>query len=555
VPVYGGGVARSDKLAIEQLEALRVPLTGYCYRLLGSAADTDDAVQETLIRASSRLDQYDPSRGRLSTWVHAIATNVCIDMLRSARRRVLAVSLDEAVVPGTDLGTPLPPGRWLEPMPDARLIAARDPAEVAEQRESVRLAFLVALQCLAPRQRAVLVLRDVLAFTAQETAEILGATVASVNSALQRARESLTAQRPDPFDIADPTGAEHRELLRRYVTAFEAHDIAGLKAILREDAVTSMPPFPWRMTGAGAIAELMGASDSCAGARLVPCRMNGAEGFGQYRPGDGNVLHPFALVAIGVRDGQIAQIVTFLGTQHRFREFGLPDSLQERGPAARLPMSLPAPRRTSQRSHHRRGRNPMSTSPAQLTGETQAERERLAALFADLSPGQWDTPSLCEGWRVREVVAHMTMPFRTKPLGVMAGMIRARFSFNRYADRDARSAAQDKSGAELADLLRRNIGNPWKPPGGGATGALSHDVIHGLDATEPLGLPAPPADRIALVLASAGPRQLRYFGVDLQGHRLTATDADVSVGDGVNVVPMTAKDILLIVTGRRPLRA
>ena len=196
----------------------------------------------------------------------------------------------------------------------------------------------------------------------------------------------------------------------------------------------------------------------------------------------------------------------------------------------------------------------MSTSPAQLTGETQAERERLAALFRDLSAEQWDTPSLCEGWRVREVVAHLTMPFRTKPLGVMAGMIRARFSFNRYADRDARSVAQDKSGAELADLLRRNIGNPWRPPGGGATGALSHDLIHGLDATEPLGLPAPPTDRIALVLASAGPRQLRYFGVDLQGHRLTATDADVSVGDGVNVVPMTAKDILLIVTGRRPLR-
>jgi uncharacterized protein (TIGR03083 family) len=195
----------------------------------------------------------------------------------------------------------------------------------------------------------------------------------------------------------------------------------------------------------------------------------------------------------------------------------------------------------------------MSTSPVQLAGETQAERERLAALFCDLSPEQWDAPSLCEGWRVHEVVAHMTMPFRTKPLGVMAGMIRAGFSFNKYADRDARSAARDKSGAELADLLRRNAGNPWQPPGGGATGALSHDVIHGLDATEPLGLPAPPAGRIALVLASAGPRQLRYFGVDLEGHRLTATDADMSVGDGPNVVPMTAKDILLVVTGRRPL--
>jgi RNA polymerase sigma-70 factor (ECF subfamily) len=335
VAVYVGGLVLADRVAIEELEALRVPLTGFCYRLLGSSADTDDAVQETLIRASSRLDQYDPSRGRLSTWVHAIATNVCIDMLRSSTRRVLMVSLDESVAPGEDLGPTLPADRWLEAMPDARLIAAKDPAEVVLERESVRLAFLVALQCLAPRQRAVLVLRDVLAFTARETAQILDTTVASVNSALQRARASLTAQRPDSFDFTDYGDAGHRDLLRRYVTAFEAHDIAGLTAILRADAVASMPPFGWRLTGAGSIAAAMGASESCAGARLVPCRMNGAVGFGQYRPGDDNVLRPFALVAVQIRDGQIAQIVTFLGTQHRFGEFGLPDTLQERELAAR----------------------------------------------------------------------------------------------------------------------------------------------------------------------------------------------------------------------------
>jgi RNA polymerase sigma-70 factor (TIGR02960 family) len=326
---------RADELAIERLEALRVPLTGYCYRLLGSSADTDDAVQETLIRASSKLDQYDPNRGRLTTWVHGIATNVCIDMLRSAKRRVLVVDLDEGVVPGEDLGTPLPPDRWLDPMPDGRVIAARDPAAMVLERESVRLAFLVALQCLAPRQRAVLVLRDVLAFTAQETAQILDITVAAANSALQRARASLAARRPDPFDIADSQDAAQRDLLRRYVTAFEAHDIAGLTAILRSDAVSSMPPFLWRLTGAESIAAAMGASDSCAGARLVPCLMNGAQGFGQYRPGDDDVLRPFALMAVQIREGQIAQIVTFLGTQHRFREFGLPDSLQEPEIAAR----------------------------------------------------------------------------------------------------------------------------------------------------------------------------------------------------------------------------
>lgn len=195
----------------------------------------------------------------------------------------------------------------------------------------------------------------------------------------------------------------------------------------------------------------------------------------------------------------------------------------------------------------------MRTPSAHLAGETQAERERLATLFCGLSPEQWDTPSLCAGWRVHEVVAHMTMPFRTKPLWVMAGMVRAGFSFNRYADRDARATSQATSETELADLFRRNIDNPWQPPGAGPAGALSHDVIHGLDATEPLSLPAPPADRIALVLASTSPRQSRYFGVDLDGQRLTATDADISVGDGANVVMMTTKDMLLVVTGRLPL--
>jgi hypothetical protein len=145
------------------------------------------------------------------------------------------------------------------------------------------------------------------------------------------------------------------------------------------------------------------------------------------------------------------------------------------------------------------------------------------------------------------------MPFRTKPLGVAAGIVRAGFSFNQFADRDARATAHANSQAELTDLFRRNIDNPWEPPGGGGAGALSHDVIHGLDATEPLGLPGPPADRIALVLAASSSRQLSYFGVDLDGQRLTATDADVSVGAGTNVVPMTAKEILLVVAGRHPL--
>ncbi|TDB81288.1 maleylpyruvate isomerase family mycothiol-dependent enzyme [Actinomadura sp. KC216] len=195
----------------------------------------------------------------------------------------------------------------------------------------------------------------------------------------------------------------------------------------------------------------------------------------------------------------------------------------------------------------------METSTAHLTTETRAERTRLAGLFADLAPEQWDAPSLCDGWRVREVIAHMTMPFRTKPLGLVTGLVRARFSFNRYADRDARSAARAMSEADLLGLLRRNIEHPWRPPGGGQAGALSHDVIHGLDVTEPLGLPSPPAERVALVLGSAADKQLKFFGVDLAGRRLVATDADASVGDGPAVVALPAKEILLVITGRRAL--
>lgn len=308
---------------VEDLEALRVPLTGYCYRLLGSAADTDDAVQETLIRAADRLDGFDPARAQLTTWVHRIATNICLDLLSAAKRRALVMDLEDSAA-GRGLGRPLPPDAWIEPMPDSRLLDARDPGAVVEGQETVRLAFITVLQHLAPRQRAVLVLRDVLAFSARETAEILGTTVASVTSALQRARAVLAERRPDPFDVGDPQDAAQRALLRRYVTAFEAHDVVGLTAVLREDAIASMPPFRWRLSGARQIAEITASSDSCAGARLVLCRLNGGIGVGQYRPDDAGVLRPFALVALTLHDGWITQIITFLGTQDRFAEFGLP---------------------------------------------------------------------------------------------------------------------------------------------------------------------------------------------------------------------------------------
>ncbi|MFI7530774.1 maleylpyruvate isomerase family mycothiol-dependent enzyme [Nocardia salmonicida] len=181
-----------------------------------------------------------------------------------------------------------------------------------------------------------------------------------------------------------------------------------------------------------------------------------------------------------------------------------------------------------------------------------AERARLAGLLADLSAGQWGTPSLCEGWAIREVVAHITVPYRTSGPRMMLGLARARFNINRYCDIAARADTARLSDAELLNSLRDNITHPWRPPGGGTAGALSHYVIHGLDITEPLGLPAAPTDRIATVLAHVEPKGLSFFGVDLTGIRLQATDADYTIGEGAPIA-LPAKDILLTITGRRLL--
>ncbi|PFG33051.1 RNA polymerase subunit sigma-70 [Sanguibacter antarcticus] len=317
-------------MSSEELEAYRRPLTGYCYRLLGSAADADDAVQETLIRASRKLADFDPQRARLTTWLHTIATNICIDMLRSASRRALAVDLGPASQ-STEMGAPLSPGRFVEPMPDARLFGIDDPADRIVLRETVRLAFIAALQRLSPRQRATLVLRDVLVFSAQESAEILGTSVAAVNSVLQRARAALADHPVAVTDVLDPEDAVQRDLLARYVAAFEAHDVPRLTALLREDATSSMPPFAWWLSGRDRIGAVMAASDACAGDRLLPTAINGSPGFGQYRPGLDGRLEPFALLVVEVVSGRVAHLVTFLGSQARFAEFGLPPVVKETG--------------------------------------------------------------------------------------------------------------------------------------------------------------------------------------------------------------------------------
>lgn len=188
-----------------------------------------------------------------------------------------------------------------------------------------------------------------------------------------------------------------------------------------------------------------------------------------------------------------------------------------------------------------------------LSRATAAERARLVDLLSTLDADQWAAASLCAGWRVREVVAHITMPYRHTGATVMAGIAAAGGDFNRFADERARQDTTETTDAELLDCLRNNIDHPWQPPVGGQAGALSHDVIHGLDITEALGLPRPPADRIGLVLAGAGTRQLAYFGVDLTGRRLVADDIDLVLGDGPVITELPAADILLAVAGRSVL--
>ncbi|HWM07204.1 MAG TPA: RNA polymerase subunit sigma-70, partial [Actinophytocola sp.] len=265
--------------------------------------------------------EHDPARGSPRTWLHAIATNICLDMLRSAQRRARAIDLGPAAQLGPDLGAPLPDAVWLQPAPDHRVL---DPAELTTRRETVRLAFLAALQWLPPRQRAVLILRDVLAWHADEVARLLDTTVASVHSALQRARATLAKRAPVP---AEPLDEEHRDLLARYVDAFQRFDVAALTELLHEDATMSMPPFGWWLRGRAAIATALAYSDgTCHDARLVPTWVAGSPAFGQYQPVDGG-HEPFALVVLEVSRTGFTSLTTHLDLAGRFAYYGLPEFL------------------------------------------------------------------------------------------------------------------------------------------------------------------------------------------------------------------------------------
>lgn len=313
-----------------RLEPHRVELTGYCYRMLGSGFEAEDAVQETLVRAWRNIDRFDERRAKLRSWLYAIATNVCLDMLRSAQRRARAMDLTDPSRAGGPLGAPLPETAWVLPVPDGRVVpAGGDPGEVVLARESIRLAFVAALQHLPPRQRAVLILRDVLCWKADEVAQLLDTSTASVNSALQRARSTMKAANPQPAEPFDPADEAQRRLLRRYTDAFERYDVDTLVSLLHEDAVLSMPPLTWWLRGRAAIrTTLLGSDGSCHGARLVPTVANGSPALAQYRPTapDGG-FEPFALVVLELSGGLISETTNFLDGPRLFEHFGLPARL------------------------------------------------------------------------------------------------------------------------------------------------------------------------------------------------------------------------------------
>jgi len=310
------------------LERHRRELTGYCYRMLGSPFEAEDAVQETLLRAWRALDRFE-GRSAVRSWLYRIATNVCLDMLDGRKRRALPMDLGPARDPGGPIGETRAAIEWVEPAPDELLVAPDgDPAAVAQARETIRLAFVAALQHLPPRQRAALILCEVLRWKAAEAAELLETSVASVNSALQRARATLESS---DLDAAAPAqgqlDAADRALLDRYVAAFEGYDMDALAALIREDAEQSMPPYELWLRGRDDILRWWnGPGIGCKGSRVIPAvAANGAPAFAQYKVSERGSGHdPWALQVLELDGGAITGFTFFLDTDAIFPLFGLP---------------------------------------------------------------------------------------------------------------------------------------------------------------------------------------------------------------------------------------
>jgi RNA polymerase sigma-70 factor (ECF subfamily) len=299
------------------LEEHRRELTAYCYRMLGSAFEAEDAVQETLIRAWKGYDRFE-GRAALRSWLYRIATNVCLDMLNGRERRARPMDLGPAQEPVIENLNTLPEVTWITPIPD--------PEDVAVERETIKLAFVAALQHLPPRQRAALILCEVLRWQATEVAELLDTSVASVNSALQRARATLAASNVSSTGPSPKLSDDDRALLARYVEAFERYDIEALTSLIQEDATQSMPPFDMWLRGRDDIFTWwFGPGIGCKGSRVIPTvSANGSPAFGQYKPSEDGGYEPWALQVLELEAGKIVELTFFLDTATLFPLFGLP---------------------------------------------------------------------------------------------------------------------------------------------------------------------------------------------------------------------------------------
>ena len=299
------------------LEKHRRELTAHCYRMLGSAFEAEDAVQETMVRAWRGLSSFE-GRSSVRSWLYRIATNICLDMAGAGQRRARPMDLTSPGTPLSAVDSGLPESTWVGPMPDARLLAV-DPAEAVVDRESIRLAFIAALQRLPAKQRAVLILRDVLAWSAAETAELLGLSVAAANSALQRARATLGSAAPHPEPDAKALDAAELRLLDQYLDAFERFDIPALTGLLHEDAILNMPPLQLWLRGSENLrAWWQGTGGVCRGSRLLPVRVNGGLGFAQYHDGGAK---PWSIQVLETSAGRIDAITYFLDTERLFPLF------------------------------------------------------------------------------------------------------------------------------------------------------------------------------------------------------------------------------------------
>lgn len=313
-----------------EMEGHRRELTAHCYRMLGSPFEAQDAVQETLLRAWRSRDGFQ-GRSTVRSWLYRIATNVCLDMLSGRDRRARPMDLGPARSPDGPIGEILPETTWIEPVPDSLVLPEEDPAEVVAGRETLRLAFVAALQQLPPRQRAALILCEALHWKASEAADLLETSVAAVNSALQRARATLEQAQVAASVSVSSLAPSDRELLARYVGAFERYDMDELTTLIHEDATQSMPPYElWLRGRENIFGWWVGPGAGCRGSRVLPTlSANGSPAFGQYKPSEtGTGYDPWALQVLEIEDGRIVELTFFLDTEALFPLFGLPARLE-----------------------------------------------------------------------------------------------------------------------------------------------------------------------------------------------------------------------------------